>query len=115
MDPDPDPRHPGTDPGYGSWKMIRIQIRNTAAAAPIEGQMVLNVPSTPLDRRSSQHTLTLIKPMCNSFEEITVLFTEFLAVLRIRIRMDPHDFGLLDPHPESAFGMRIPDADADPG
>jgi hypothetical protein len=26
----------------------------------------------------------------------------------------PHDFGLLDPHPESAFQMRIPDADADP-
>ncbi len=22
------------------------------------------------------------------------------AVLRIRIRMDPHDFGLLDPHPD---------------
>jgi hypothetical protein len=36
-------------------------------------------------------------------------------VLRIRIRMNPHDFGLLDPHPESAFQMRIPDADADPG
>ncbi len=28
-------------------------------------------------------------------------------------RMDPHDFGLLDSHPESAFQMRIPDADAD--
>jgi hypothetical protein len=28
---------------------------------------------------------------------------------------DPHDFGLLDPHPDSAFQMRIPDADADPG
>ncbi len=28
-------------------------------------------------------------------------------MLRIRIRMDPHDFGLLDPHPESAFQMRI--------
>jgi hypothetical protein len=27
--------------------------------------------------------------------------------------MDPHDFGLLDPHPESAFQMRIPDADLD--
>jgi hypothetical protein len=27
--------------------------------------------------------------------------------------MNPHDFGLLDPHPESAFQMRIPDADAD--
>jgi hypothetical protein len=25
----------------------------------------------------------------------------------------PHGFGLLDPHPESAFQMRIPDADAD--
>jgi hypothetical protein len=37
------------------------------------------------------------------------------AVLRIRIRMNPHDFGLLDPHPESVFQMRIPDADADPG
>jgi hypothetical protein len=36
-------------------------------------------------------------------------------VLRIRIRMNPHDFGLLDPHPESVFQMRIPDADADPG
>ncbi len=35
------------------------------------------------------------------------------TVLRIRIRMDPRDFGLLDP--ESAFQMRIPDADADPG
>jgi hypothetical protein len=35
--------------------------------------------------------------------------------IRIRIRMDPHDFGPLDPHPESAFQMRIPDADADPG
>jgi hypothetical protein len=33
----------------------------------------------------------------------------------LRIRMNPHDFGLLDPHPESAFQMRIPDADADPG
>jgi hypothetical protein len=33
--------------------------------------------------------------------------------IRIRIRMNPHDFGLLDPHPESAFQMRIPDADAD--
>ncbi len=41
----------------------------------------------------------------------------FKAVLRIRIRirMNPHGFGLLDPHPESAFQMRIPDADADPG
>jgi hypothetical protein len=28
--------------------------------------------------------------------------------------MDPHDFAFLDPHPESAFEMRIPDADADP-
>jgi hypothetical protein len=28
---------------------------------------------------------------------------------------DPHDCGLLDPHPDSAFQMRIPDADADPG
>jgi hypothetical protein len=38
------------------------------------------------------------------------------AVLRIRIRMrmDPHDFGLLDPHPEPAIQMRTPDADADP-
>jgi hypothetical protein len=27
----------------------------------------------------------------------------------------PHDFGLLDPHTESAFQTRIPDADADPG
>jgi hypothetical protein len=36
------------------------------------------------------------------------------AVLWVRIRMDPHDFGLLDPHPESALQMRIPDADADP-
>jgi hypothetical protein len=35
--------------------------------------------------------------------------------IRFRIRMDPDDFGLLDPHPESAFQMRIPDADADPG
>ncbi len=35
-------------------------------------------------------------------------------MLRIRIRMNPHGFGLLDPHPESAFQMRIPDADADP-
>jgi hypothetical protein len=26
----------------------------------------------------------------------------------------PHDFGLLDPHPESAFQMQIPNADADP-
>jgi hypothetical protein len=43
------------------------------------------------------------------------IFAHFLAVLRIRIRMNPHDFGLLDPHPESAFQMRIPDADADPG
>jgi hypothetical protein len=31
--------------------------------------------------------------------------------IRIRIRMDPHDFGLLDPRPESAFQMPIPDAD----
>jgi hypothetical protein len=29
---------------------------------------------------------------------------------RIRIHMDPHGFGLLDPHPESALRMRIPDA-----
>jgi hypothetical protein len=28
--------------------------------------------------------------------------------------MDPHEFDLLYPHPESAFQMRIPDADADP-
>jgi hypothetical protein len=28
--------------------------------------------------------------------------------------MDPHDLGLLDLHPENAFQMRIPDADADP-
>jgi hypothetical protein len=27
--------------------------------------------------------------------------------------MDPHGFGLLDPHPEFAFQMRIPDADVD--
>jgi hypothetical protein len=40
----------------------------------------------------------------------------FKLVLRIyiRIRMDPHNFGLLDPHPESAFQIRIPDADPDP-
>jgi hypothetical protein len=31
-------------------------------------------------------------------------------VLRICIRMDPHFFGLLDPHPESAFQMQIIDA-----
>jgi hypothetical protein len=37
------------------------------------------------------------------------------AVLRILIRMDPHGFCLLDSHPESAFQMRIPDAEADPG
>jgi hypothetical protein len=37
------------------------------------------------------------------------------AVLRIRICMDPHDFGLLDPHPESAFQMPIPDGETDPG
>jgi hypothetical protein len=24
MGPDPDPRHPGTDPGSGSWKMLWI-------------------------------------------------------------------------------------------
>jgi hypothetical protein len=35
------------------------------------------------------------------------------TVLRIRIRMNPHDFGFLGPHPESAFQMRIPDADPD--
>jgi hypothetical protein len=29
--------------------------------------------------------------------------------------MDPQDFGLLDPHSESAFQMLILDADADPG
>jgi hypothetical protein len=38
----------------------------------------------------------------------------FFPVLRSRIRSDPHDFGLLDPHPESAFQMRIPDPDTDP-
>jgi hypothetical protein len=27
-------------------------------------------------------------------------------VLRIRIRMNPHDFGLLDPHPESNADSR---------
>jgi hypothetical protein len=32
--------------------------------------------------------------------------------IRIRIRMNPHGFGLQDPHPESAFQMRISDADA---
>ncbi len=40
-------------------------------------------------------------------------FFQSVLRIRIRIRMDPHDFGLLDPHPESAFQMRIPDADAD--
>jgi hypothetical protein len=30
-----------------------------------------------------------------------------LAVLRIRIRMDPHDFGLLDPHSKCGFQMRM--------
>jgi hypothetical protein len=34
------------------------------------------------------------------------------AVSRIRIRMNPHGFGLLDPHPESAFKMRIQNADS---
>ncbi len=29
--------------------------------------------------------------------------------IRIHIRMDPHDFGLLDPHSESAFQMQIRD------
>jgi hypothetical protein len=24
MDPDPDPRHPGTGPGSGLWKIIRV-------------------------------------------------------------------------------------------
>jgi hypothetical protein len=33
--------------------------------------------------------------------------------IRIRICMDLHDFDLLDPHPESALRMRIPDADTD--
>jgi hypothetical protein len=36
------------------------------------------------------------------------------VAIRIRICIDPHDFGLLDPHPKSAFQMRIPDADPDP-
>jgi hypothetical protein len=30
-----------------------------------------------------------------------------MAVLWIRIRMDLHDFGILDPHLESAFQMRM--------
>jgi hypothetical protein len=38
----------------------------------------------------------------------------YKSVLPIRIRMDPHGFGLLGPHPESAFQMQFPDADADP-
>ncbi len=42
---------------------------------------------------------------------------DFLLLLGKQLHgwMDPHDFGLLDPHPESAFQMRIPDADADSG
>jgi hypothetical protein len=35
------------------------------------------------------------------------------AVLRIRIRMDSHDFGLIDLHSESAVQMQIPDTDTD--
>ncbi len=48
-----------------------------------------------------------IVPLRNS----TVLFHSVLRI-RIRIRMNPHDFGLLAPHPESAFQMRIPNADS---
>jgi hypothetical protein len=33
--------------------------------------------------------------------------------IRISICMNPHDFGLLDLHLESAFQIWIPDADAD--
>jgi hypothetical protein len=45
-----------------------------------------------------------------------VLIIKISALISVlRIRMNPHGFGLLDPHPESAFQMRIPDADADPG
>ncbi len=36
------------------------------------------------------------------------------AVLRICICTDTHDFCLLDSNQESAFQMRVPDADADP-
>jgi hypothetical protein len=31
----------------------------------------------------------------------------FRSALRIRIRVDPHDFGLLDPHSKCGFQMRM--------
>jgi hypothetical protein len=52
-------------------------------------------------------------------QQIRIRNTELITLknsvveLWIRIRMNPHHFGLMNPHPESAVSMRIPDADPD--
>jgi hypothetical protein len=70
-----------------------------------------------MKRLSTNETVKTAYANESSREIKPFIYTRLQPVLRIRIRirirMNPHDFGLLDPHPESAFQMRIPDADAD--
>ncbi len=49
-----------------------------------------------------------------NFTQIQAFSRYFLQFFICVANPHPHDFCLLDPHPESAFQMRIPDADADP-
>jgi hypothetical protein len=52
-------------------------------------------------------------------QQIRIRNTELITLknsvveLWIRIRMNPLHFGLMNPYPESAVSMRIPDADPD--
>jgi hypothetical protein len=60
---------------------------------------------------------TIVLPTKKFICKNILILSSFLVLrirIYIRIRMDPHDFGLLNPHPESAIQMRIPDSDADP-
>jgi hypothetical protein len=76
---------------------------------------VFNKPNS-LDRIIRHYQIcTVEKNIMNSNLQVRRIELKAVLRIRIRIRMNPHDFGLLDPHPESAFQMRIPDADADQG
>ncbi len=85
-------------------KGINSPERNSATA-------VSRFQKTLLTERYFRDTVRTVLSFYTSQCTLNVMLP---AVLRIRISMDPQDCGLLDPHPESAFQMRIPDADAHP-
>jgi hypothetical protein len=68
----------------------------------------------PWTLRSGSEQLQPALSRCNTVFMIYLFHVDVVASVADP-HLHSHDFCLLDPYPESAFQMRIPDADADSG